>query len=188
MKSDFVFVSGNLKKVHWLETFLGQKVEHHKLDLIEIQSLDPEEVIEYKAREAYKKLGRNILVDDVSLRLNALGRLPGTLIKYFLEEIGNSGICQLLDGYEDRSAVATVTYGYYNGKDFQTFVGETEGSISDEPHGDYGHGWDPIFIPDGQQKTHGEMNHEEYTAVHPRNIAVKKLATFLGAAENGGEL
>jgi inosine triphosphate pyrophosphatase len=178
---DFVFVSGNQQKVEWLEEFLGEKVEHHKLDLIEIQSLDPQEVVGLKVREAYKKLSKAVLIDDVSLSFNALGRLPGTFIKYFLDEVGNKGICRLLDGYDDRSAVATVTYGYYDGHDFKAFATESKGEISQEPRGSFGHGWDPIFIPEGESKTHSEMNLEEYATVHPRNLAVKKLAEFLNS-------
>ncbi len=66
---DFVFVSGNMHKVHWIEVFLGQKVAHAKLDLDEIQSLDPRDVIAHKTKQAYANLKRPVLVEDTSLQL-----------------------------------------------------------------------------------------------------------------------
>jgi inosine/xanthosine triphosphate pyrophosphatase family protein len=50
---DFIFVSGNMNKVRMLEKFLSREVVHHNLDLDEIQSLDPEKVVEHKVKEAY---------------------------------------------------------------------------------------------------------------------------------------
>ncbi len=184
MKTDFVFVSGNLKKVHWLEKFLGHKVEHHKLDLIEIQSLDPLEVVEDKAREAYRQLKKPVLIEDTSLLFNALGTLPGPFIKFFLEQIGTEGICKMMGNFEDKSAVSCVIYGLYDGKTFRSFKAQVSGIVRNEPKGGFGMGWDPIFIPDNQPKTYAQMSEEEYAIYSVRNKAVKKLKIFL--EKNGG--
>lgn len=175
----FVFVSGNLKKVEWLEKFLGLKVEHHKLDLTEIQSIDPEEVVEHKAKEAYRHLKQPVLIEDTSLAFNALGGLPGPFIKFFLEQIGSAGICQMMQSFEDKTAVSSVIYGLYDGKTFQSFSAQVTGIVRDEPKGGFGMGWDPIFIPDNQPKTYAEMKPDEYSKYSVRNKAVKKLAAFL---------
>lgn len=176
---DFVFVSGNINKVRWLEKFLGQKVEHKKLDLKEVQSLDPVEVVKEKAEEAHSILKKPVLIEDTSVVCNALGQLPGPFIKFFLSEVGNDGICKILNSYDDRSATASVVYGMYDGKNFQFHGAEVNGKISNEPKGDGGHGWDPIFIPEGQPKTYGQMNETEYAKYAVRNKAVQKLLGVL---------
>jgi non-canonical purine NTP pyrophosphatase (RdgB/HAM1 family) len=176
---EFVFVSGNLKKVHWLETFLGKEIKHQNLDLKEIQSLDTEEVVKEKAYEAYRLLKQPVLIEDTTLRFNALGRLPGTFIKFFLQEIQLEGLCKLLGGYTDKSAVASVMYGIYDSKHFTHLGAEVIGTIADQPRGSGGHGWDPVFIPEEQLKTYAEMTLEEYAHYSVRNKAVKKLEVFL---------
>jgi non-canonical purine NTP pyrophosphatase (RdgB/HAM1 family) len=177
---DFVFVSGNMHKVKWLETWLGRPVEHHKIDLTEIQSLDRKEVLEHKTYEAYGQLNKPVLVEDTVLEFSALGRLPGTFIKFFLEELGSEGLCKILDGYQNRTARAFITYGLYDGEKLNFFEGAVTGSIAPNPKGGSGHGWDPIFIPEGSEKTLAEMDEEEYGKFSPRNKAVAKLKDFLG--------
>lgn len=159
---DIIFVTGNLNKVRWLERFLGQKIDHKKLDLKEVQSLDPIEVVREKVKEAYGLLERPVLIEDTALKFNAMGALPGPLIRFFYQELGNLGMCELLDGYSDRSATASVVYGLYDGSQFRYFDATASGVISHRPKGDNGHGWDPIFIQDGQTKTYGEMSRLEY--------------------------
>lgn len=98
------FITGNPAKAEQLSGHLEFPVEHKKLDIPEVQSLDLKEIAEYKAREAYQQVQRPVLVEDTSLIFNALGNLPGPLIKWFLEELDNEGLCRLLDNYRDRSA------------------------------------------------------------------------------------
>lgn len=181
--NNFTFVTGNIDKVKLLEKFLGQKVEHHSLDLHEIQSLDPHKVAKEKALEAYKILKKPVLVDDVSLGVKSLGGLPGPFVKFFLESIGGEGICRLADLSDDRSATAVLVFGLYDGKKFYNFDAETKGSISQHPRGDTTKltmmGWNPIFIPAGQAKTVAEMTEDELEKFTPRGQAVKKLKAFL---------
>lgn len=172
---NFVFVSGNLKKAHYLEKFLGQKVKHHKLDLTEIQSLNPLKVVEHKAKEAYKILKMPVLIEDTSLKFTAFGELPGTFVKFFLEEVGNNGMAKMLNAFENRNATAEVIYGYYDGQNFKAYRAELKGLISNVPKEKRGMGWDPIFIPNGQNKTYGEMTEREYNKYSVRNMAVQKL-------------
>lgn len=178
---EYVFVSGNIHKVHWLEVFLGQKVNHAKLDLAEIQSLDPREVIAHKTKQAYSLLQRPILVEDTSLKFSALGNLPGPFIKYFLEQLGNDGLCKLLEPYENKSALATVIFGYFDGTNVHYFEATKKGTIAATPRGSMGHGWDPIFIPEGSNKTYGQMSQTEYESddVSLRKAAVRQFKNFI---------
>jgi non-canonical purine NTP pyrophosphatase (RdgB/HAM1 family) len=105
------FITGNQKKADYMRKLLGMPIEHIRLDLDEIQSLDLREVVEHKARQAYAKVQKPIIVEDVALEFEALGRLPGTFIKFFIEEMSHEDICRLLDG-RSRRAIGRCGYGY----------------------------------------------------------------------------
>lgn len=173
------FVTSNPAKAAQLGWHLSIEVRHKEIDLPEIQSLDLATIIEYKAREAFNMVKCPVLVEDTSLVFNALGKLPGPLVKWFLQELDNSGLCALLNGYEDRSALASVLFGYYDGRQLKTFASEMAGTIAGKPRGDRGFGWDPIFIPQGWTKTWGEMTKEEQVATSMRRGALKKLEQAL---------
>lgn len=181
MHHNLTFVTGNPNKVIWFKRFAGFTVNHQKLDLPEIQSLDIRQVVEHKAKEAYRQLQTPVLIEDTSLTFKALGKLPGPFIKWFLEELGNEGMCHLLDGYNDRSAVAEVAFAYYDGTTCSIFRGQAEGTITPAPHGDNGYGWDPIFIPAGYTQTWGEMNAEDQRATSIRQKVLIQIGTFLEA-------
>lgn len=176
---NLVFITGNQHKADYLARFLGGVVKHHKLDLDELQTLDHRKVLEHKVRQAYDVLKKPVLVEDVSMTLPALGRLPGTFIKYFVEELGVNGICRMLDGFDSREAVAVVTYALYDGKEIRYFEGEMRGRIAEKPAGDRGFGYDPIFINEGYDKTRGQMTQEEYDLNSGRFKALHKLKAFL---------
>ena len=152
---------------------------HHKLDLDEIQSLDPYEVVEHKARQAYDILKESVLVEDTSLRFMAMGKLPGTLVKWFLQEVGTEGLCKVADTLANRKAVAQVTYGYCDGSTVKFISGTTEGVVAPEPRGEHGMGWDATFIPDGDTRTFAEMTIEELEQYSPRAKAIIELKEFL---------
>lgn len=174
------FITGNAAKAEQLARhFDSIPVKHQKVDLAEIQSLELEEIIEHKVKEAYKIVKSPVLVEDASLIFHALGRLPGPLIKWFLHELDNDGLCKLLDGYHDRSATAQVMFGLYDGKEFKYFLGEKTGTIVSSPRGEKGFGWDPIFQPDGYAKTWAEMDFDEQKVSSMRRIALKKLEAYL---------
>lgn len=179
MIDTLTYITGNPGKARLLSLYLDFPVVHRSIDLMEIQSLDGAEIIAYKAREAYQQVGSPVLVEDTSLRFLALGKLPGPLIKWFLAELGTEGLCRLLDGFSDRSAVAEVQVGLYDGQTFQAFSGTRTGSIAHAPRGSNGFGWDAIFIPTGHEKTWAEMTDEEARATSMRRIALKKLETYL---------
>lgn len=173
------FITGNQAKADYLAKWLDWPVGHHKLDLDELQSLDARKVAEHKVRQAYDVLKTPVLVEDTSLVFVEMGRLPGTFIKFFLEEIGNDGLCKLADTLSSRMAIATVTYSYFDGKQLHFFEGNVTGNIASRPRGTHGMGWDPIFIPSGSNKTFGEMSDSEKREFSARAKATKKIHDFL---------
>ena len=183
--TNVTFITGNQRKADFMSKFLNHPVDHKKLDLDEIQSLDVREVIEHKVRQAYEVLKDPVLVEDIGLYFNAMGRLPGVFIRWFLEEIGNDGLCRLLDPYDNRSAVAKVSYAYYDGSLLKIFEGEVTGRISDTPRGDDSFGWNCVFIPDGSNKTYAEMDGEETEKFSLRTTTVyPKIKEFLSKLDN----
>ena len=177
--TSITFITSNAAKAEQLGRHLDYPILHKKLDLAEIQSLDLKEVVEQKAKEAYRRLEQPVLVEDTSLTFSALGRLPGPLIKWFLSELGNEGLSHILNGYESREALAEVCFGLYDGKELKFFEGSMKGTIAKQPIGEQGFGWDPIFVPNGHEKTWGEMSIEEQKETSMRRIALKKLESFL---------
>jgi len=182
MQTDFTFVTGNAAKAKQLGLHLKLPVPpaHQRIDVPEIQSLNPYEVVEAKVKSAYQIIGGPVLVEDVSLRFEAMGNLPGSLIKWFLQELDNEGLCRMLDGYQTRAAAAEVIFGYFDGGEVRYFGAEKFGEIATEPRGQAGFGWDPIFIPEGHTLTWGEMTAEQQAETSMRKLALYKLQLALG--------
>lgn len=176
---DLVFITGNQHKADFLSQQLGHPVTHQKLDLDELQSLDLHTVVEHKVRQAYELVNKPVVVEDVSLTFEAMGRLPGTFIKWFLEEIGCEGLSSLARSLPRPQAYAKVCYGFYEGKKLQFFDGEMYGQIADKPSGTGGFGFDPIFINAGYKTTRAEMSQDDYIKTSYRSEAVVKLKNYL---------
>lgn len=173
------YITGNQNKADLIGKYTGFQVEHVKIDLDEIQSLDLREVVSHKARQAYEVVKSPVLVDDVSLGFQSLGSLPGPFIKWFVDRLGLEGLCRMLDNFEARSATAEIGFGYCEGGKPKLFMASMEGSIAMHPMGENGFGWDAIFISEGDRKTWAEYNIEEYPAYKLREIALHKLQLFL---------
>jgi XTP/dITP diphosphohydrolase len=175
---NFIFVSGNQHKADYLSKWLGRPVNHQNIDLDEIQSLDLRQIVEHKARQAYEKIKKPVLVEDVALSFNGLNRLPGPFIKWFLEDLGVSGLCQLADGLASRKASADIEYALFDGQYLKFFKASVKGSISDKPRGNSGFGWNEIFIPDGTNKTYAEMTENEFRIYNMRYMAISKIRKY----------
>ncbi len=159
---DVVFVTGNAHKARYFSELVGHDIDNQKADLVEIQSLDAEEVVVAKAKAAYAQLGRPVIVEDTSLQIEALGRLPGTFIKWFIDEIDMGKLCRLADTDPSRRAHASAIFAFYDGASMQLFKGSVDGTIADLPRGTSGFGWNTLFIPEGTTKTLGEMGDEDF--------------------------
>ncbi len=155
--SEITFVTGNQSKADYLAAYLGFPIAHHRLDLEEIQSFELRPIVEHKVKQAFDVLQRPVIVEDVALEFAALGRLPGTFIKFFVDEVPFETICRMLDGM-DRKATARCVFGYFDGTEVVFFEGKLEGHIAQHPAGDGGYGWDKIFIPEGYKVTRAELD------------------------------
>ena len=171
------FITGNQKKADYLAKYLWFPIEHMKLDLDEIQSLDLREIVEHKVRQAYEKCGKPVLVEDTSLEFTALGRLPWTFIKFFLSELGLQKVCDLLSA--ERTSIARTTYWYYDGSRLEFLEWHLDGNISTSPRGKTGFAWDQIFIPHWSDRTSAELDDTEYERFYLEVKPLKKVREFL---------
>lgn len=178
-----LFITSNPHKAAHIKALLGLPIEHRALDLDEIQSVHPEEVIEHKVRQAYEITGRPVFVDDFSLWLDELDGLPGPFIKYFEQaHNGLENICRMADGLGSRRATARAYFGYYDGVELTILHGEISGEIADHPRGaaDYAFGSGSIFAVDGYGgRTRAELSKEENDEIHRKVRNIEAVREFL---------
>jgi non-canonical purine NTP pyrophosphatase (RdgB/HAM1 family) len=170
-----VFVTGRAEKAREAER-LGFRFERVDLDLAEPQALDPADIVESKARDAYAKLARPVLVEDSGLAIRAWKGFPGALVKWLEKSAGLEAMTRMLDRFPDRSATATCAVAYFDGRRVVQGRGEVHGAIADAPRGEGGFGWDALFVPDGSDRTFAEMSGEEKDRVSHRRRAWEALA------------
>lgn len=170
-----VFATTNENKIREASEILRIQIIPKNLVIDEVQTLDPIECVNKKAKAAYKFLKTPILVEDTSLFFNAWGKLPGVFIDYFIESLGNEGILRLLSNEKDRSALAQTNLCYFDGRKVVVASGKIKGAIATKIRGDRGFGWDPIFIPQGENKTFAEMASKEKNNLSMRRIALEML-------------
>lgn len=172
------FITGNLNKFAEIKAVLPD-LEQLEIDLPEIQSLDPQEIVEFKLKTALEHISGNIIIEDTSLYMEGLHGLPGPLIKWFMQAMGREGLAKtVLASGNDRAEAKTII-GYADNEG-QTFY--FEGTISGRivmPQGETSFGWDPIFQPDGSEVTFAEMGLAEKNKISMRRLAAQKLANFL---------
>jgi non-canonical purine NTP pyrophosphatase (RdgB/HAM1 family) len=175
-----VFVTSNLSKLREAEAVLGRPLDHHGLDLPEIQSLDLHEVVRSKVRAAVEELGRPVMVEDTGLDFAALNGFPGPLIKWLLESVGPEGICRIVHAFDDPRATARCLVCASDGDQEFFGVGEVAGEIVSRPRGDGGFGWDCTFAPAGHHgRTYGEMSDDEKNTISHRHKAFVALRDAL---------
>jgi XTP/dITP diphosphohydrolase len=179
MMADIALVTKNAGKSREFERILGIKIEPVGIQLPEIQELDVVKVAERKAAIAFAELGRPVMVDDTGLVIHAWNGLPGALVSWFLDSVGNAGIIRMMAGWPDRSAHVVTAIGYCDESGPRVFEGAVQGEIALEERGGNGFGYDPIFIPYGVSRTFAELTNEEKDQVSMRRLALDKARTEL---------
>jgi inosine triphosphate pyrophosphatase len=176
MSKQVTFVTGNKNKLREAEGILGVKLLSQTIDLPELQFETSDQVAIYKAQEAARLVGGPVLIDDTALHFHALGGLPGAYIRPFIEKLGPANLARLLSGFDDKSATVTCSIGYCAGPGSEAivFTGSVDGSIV-EPKGGGGFGFDPIFRPNGFEKTYAELSEAEKNGVSHRALAWAKV-------------
>jgi XTP/dITP diphosphohydrolase len=185
-----IFATNNAHKVEEIRSITGHHFEFLTLQEagIDIDIPEPHATIEAnatgKSQTIYRMTGINCLSEDTGLEVAALNGEPGVKSARYAGD-GRSPDANIeklltnLSGKQDWSArFKTVISLIIDGNE-TLFEGICEGSIIAEKKGDHGFGYDPVFIPDGSNKTFAEMTLEEKTRYSHRAKATKKLVAFL---------
>lgn len=173
------FATTNDHKLKEVNALLGFDLEKVDVDLMEPQFLEVEDIARFKAEQAFLKVGKPVLVEDTGWYIEAWNGLPGAFAKWFMEADGCDGILRMLGDEQNRKVKAKTVVAYHDGSEIHVFVGETTGTVPMEKRGTSEFGYDRIFLPDGYEKTFGEMTTEEKNEVSMRGAAVRKLKAFL---------
>lgn len=139
-----------------------------------------------KASAVAARLQIPCLADDSGLCVKALGGRPGVLsARYAPDRDFNKGMEKLLaeiaaSGSSDRSAyfACVLVLAFPDGR-YHSFEGRVNGQIATAPSGSKGFGYDPVFIPEGFDRTFGELNAEIKNSVSHRARALQKFTEYL---------
>lgn len=173
---DLIVVTTSEGKITEINAILGTDHKVSTIDLPEIQSLDLDEVITAKAKAAYEKIKKPVLVTDVSLEIEGLNGLPGPFIKFFLKTLGSEKTVQLA---RNRRTKVTDAVAVYDGKTLKIFKGTVYGKVIPKIKGTRGFGFDYVFIPDGYHKTYAQMLPSLKNKISHRARALMKLKKYL---------
>lgn len=186
-----VFATNNRHKLEEVSAMTGSTVKIVSLAEIGCHDDIPETADTFqgnalqKAAYVYEHFGLPCFADDSGLEVDCLGGIPGVLSARYAGEHGNSeaNIAKLLDamkGSENRKAdfKTVVALILPDGKT-EFFEGRVDGVITMEKRGEGGFGYDPIFIPDGYDKTFAELGEDIKNKISHRAKAIAALCEYL---------
>jgi non-canonical purine NTP pyrophosphatase (RdgB/HAM1 family) len=175
----FALVSGNADTRRVAERILGRPIEAVAVELPEIQALDLVEVLREKAEEAWRRVGRPLVVEETGLELRGLNGFPGPLVKWMLQAIGPRGVAQVAIATGDATARARCAMIYRDERGAVLAEGSDVGCLVLPARGELGFGWDPVFEPEGSARTYGELPAEVKDARGHRGRAWRNLGARL---------
>lgn len=191
MKRKLVFATNNAHKLEEVAAILGDQVELLSLNDIGCQTDIPEtaETLEgnalLKSSYIYKNYHLDCFADDTGLEVEALNGAPGVYSARYAGGKGHDAQANMLkllhelDGKENRKAqFRTAISLILDGKEY-LFEGVIKGEIIKEKRGDSGFGYDPVFMPEGYDRTFAELGNDIKNQISHRALAVQKLCEFL---------
>ena len=192
-----VFATNNKNKLAEIRDMLGDKIEVMSLADINCHEDIPEtaDTLEgnalQKARYVFDKYGMSCFADDTGLGVDALGGEPGVYSARYAggeghdSEANMAKLMQKLGDNDNRKARFRTVIALITGSGddvVKLFEGVAEGDIIREKRGGEGFGYDPIFRPEGYDKTFAELGHEIKNKISHRARAVQKLVEYLKQA------
>jgi len=177
-------VMGTVFKIYTLDDFPVMK------DVIEDGQTFEENAIK-KAVFVAREVNMTAIADDSGLEVNALNGEPGIYSARYAGEDADDRmnveklLIELKDIPEDkRGARFVCCIALASLKETKTFMGYVKGRIGTSPKGESGFGYDPLFYPDGHDRTFAEMYDDEKNAISHRAMALRQLQEYL--LENRG--
>lgn len=186
----FVFATHNANKSAEIGKITAGMIEIVNLDQVGINEDIPETGDTFesnalqKATFVFDRLGLNCFADDSGLMVEALDNEPGVFsARYAGEPVDmKRNIEKLLANIKDktnRNAKFVTVIALIQKGEQHFFKGEINGTIIDTPRGTNGFGYDPIFVPNGYDKTFAELSSEEKNRISHRSKAMNLLLEYL---------
>lgn len=196
-----VFATNNQHKLEEIREILGERFEILSLNDIGCHDEIPEDYDRLelnamqKSRYIFDKYGINCFADDTGLEVDALNGEPGVHSARYAEGTDhdseanmNKLLCKLGENNNRKARFRTVISLIMKDNDLsEDIVGDTniffegivEGQIAKEKRGEEGFGYDPIFVPDGYDKSFAELGADIKNQISHRARAVQKLVEYL---------
>lgn len=187
---NLIFATSNQNKVLEIQKILPKKFNIKSLkDLNYFEDVpENETTIEgnaiFKAKYIYEKFNINVFADDTGLEVEALNGEPGVHSARYAGTTRNSEknikkLLKNLKNIKNRNARFKTVIALIIGNKLHIFSGIVEGYILDSPKGNNGFGYDPIFCPNGFDKSFAELTLKEKNLISHRSLAMKKLIDFI---------
>ena len=194
MMTKLIFATNNPNKVDEIKWVVGDRMKVISLKEagIDIDIPEPHDTLEANATEKsktiFKLTGENCFSEDTGLEVEVLNGEPGVKSARYAGEGKdfNANVELLLTNLKNetnrKARFRTVISLIWHDKEF-LFEGICEGEITSSNKGSSGFGYDPVFIPLGDERTFAEMSLEEKNIYSHRKKAMSKLLSFL--SQNG---
>ncbi|MEU6858393.1 RdgB/HAM1 family non-canonical purine NTP pyrophosphatase [Glycomyces sp. NPDC046736] len=182
--------AGKVDELRQILAAAAPDVELVGLDAVEDYPETPETELTFagnallKARDGVKHTGLATIADDSGLAVDALNGMPGVLSARWAgtakDDAANNALLldQLSDVPDDLRGARFVCAAAIVWPDGRELVvhGEMPGHVGREPKGTNGFGYDPLFVPEGSDRTSAELSAEEKNAISHRGKAFRELA------------
>lgn len=184
-----VFATANSNKVKEVQMLVSEKISLRSLtdigcleELPETHETIPENSLE-KAQYVFDHYAVDCFAEDTGLEVAALGGQPGVHTAHYAgtrDPAANIALLlKNLEGENDRRAQFRTVITLIIDGEVNQFTGIVTGTIATAPKGNDGFGYDPVFIPEGSDRTFAEMTLEEKTQLSHRARAVIAMTSYL---------
>ena len=188
---ELIFATHNKNKLKEVQSLVSESIKVISLDDLNMTTEIPEtghtlaDNALIKARTIFELYNKPVIADDTGLDVEALNGAPGVHSARYAGEPGNAEnnmnlLLHTLQTTTNRAAHFKTIIAYIDseGKE-QLFEGRIDGNIIEEKRGNQGFGYDPIFVPEGSDKTFAEMSHEEKNSMSHRAKALQAFSEFI---------
>ncbi len=186
-----VFATNNQHKLDEVRKISAQ----HNIEIVSLAEIDCHDDIPetadtldgnalQKAQYIREKFGLDCFADDTGLEVEALDNAPGVYSARYAgpghdSEANMKKLLKEMEGKENRKARFRTVIALLLGGETHLFEGIVEGSITTEKRGENGFGYDPVFVPQGYDKTFAELGNDVKNKISHRARAVEQLEAFL---------
>jgi XTP/dITP diphosphohydrolase len=192
---EFVFATNNPRKIKEIRQLAGDNMVIQTLRECGISEELPEPYETFaknawsKANYVFKKTGKDCWAEDSGLVVPALEGAPGVFSARYAgippnDERNNNKLLKEIEGKSNRTAYYHATICLILKGTEHYFEGRCDGKIIEEYRGVNGFGYDPLFIPDGFDKTFGELDAVTKNAISHRSKVFHKLMSFINAKQD----